>query len=255
MVSHWSLRDNKFSQVSRILLSILSDLNNTVVWMTSISPLIPKSSRAFTNLPIRSGLIQVHQLQLVSLPTFSPFLVLWKILDIYLYFCFLLILFCGLPGRPSLLFGRFSFLLTITRSGRLAGIRISICISKSQRSLCVSSPLKNFRVVHKPLVLMVKFKFLAQITVDDISHPVMSCLTCFLCWFAAFAIRLIVSSLSPHNLHLLVCSVFFIYDYFAPFRVFHNNVSQWFLPGVWVTASLLKSPGLSSLLWPILIRL
>ena len=36
------------------------------------------------------------------------------------------------------------------------------------------------------------------------------------------------------------------------FRVFHTSVSWWFLTGVWVTASLLKSPGLVSGFWPFL---
>ena len=34
------------------------------------------------------------------------------------------------------------------------------------------------------------------------------------------------------------------------FRVFHISVSWWSFTGVWVTASLLKSPGLSSVFWP-----
>ena len=34
------------------------------------------------------------------------------------------------------------------------------------------------------------------------------------------------------------------------FRVFHISVSWWFFNGVWVTASLLKSPGLVSGFWP-----
>ena len=49
MVSHWSLSDNKPSQVSRILLSILADLSNAVVWMLSALPLISKSSSPCTN--------------------------------------------------------------------------------------------------------------------------------------------------------------------------------------------------------------
>ena len=44
MVSHWSLRDNKSPQVSRTLLSILADLNNTVVWLVTTCLLISKSS-------------------------------------------------------------------------------------------------------------------------------------------------------------------------------------------------------------------
>ena len=34
-----------------------------------------------------------------------------------------------------------------------------------------------------------------------------------------------------------------------PVQVFHISVSWWFLTGIWVTASLLKSPGLFSVLW------
>ena len=58
----------------------------------------------------------------------------------YLSYRFLLILLCGPPERPSLLFGRFPLflLLTITRSCILAGIKWSVCIWKSQRALCVS---------------------------------------------------------------------------------------------------------------------
>ena len=43
MVSHWSLNDNKFPQVSRTFLSILANHNNAVVWIVSTRPLISKS--------------------------------------------------------------------------------------------------------------------------------------------------------------------------------------------------------------------
>ena len=43
MVFHWSLRDIKFPQVSRTLLSILAHFNNTVVWISFTRPLISKS--------------------------------------------------------------------------------------------------------------------------------------------------------------------------------------------------------------------
>ena len=33
---HWSLIDSKSPQISRILLSILADFNNVVIWMFSI---------------------------------------------------------------------------------------------------------------------------------------------------------------------------------------------------------------------------
>ena len=38
MIFHWNLSDSKSFQVSRTLLSILADLNNTLVCMISILP-------------------------------------------------------------------------------------------------------------------------------------------------------------------------------------------------------------------------
>ena len=49
MVFHWSLSDSKFPQVSRTLLSILTNFNSVVVWMVSTRPLISKSSSPFNN--------------------------------------------------------------------------------------------------------------------------------------------------------------------------------------------------------------
>ena len=49
MVFHWSLSDSKSPQVFRTLLSILSVLNNAVVWMVSIRPPTSKSSSPFSN--------------------------------------------------------------------------------------------------------------------------------------------------------------------------------------------------------------
>ena len=53
-------------------------------------------------------------------------------------------------------------------------------------------------------VRMVKFKFLSHPPVDHLGNPVVSSLVLLLCQFAAFAYYVImVSSLSPHSLHLL----------------------------------------------------
>ena len=49
------------------LLSILADLNNTVIWMVSTRPLISKSSCPPVPLSILWWLYRAHQLQLVSL--------------------------------------------------------------------------------------------------------------------------------------------------------------------------------------------
>ena len=64
MVFHWSLSGSKFPQVSRTLLSILTDLNNAVDWMVPICSLISKLS---VLLLIAEGLFREHQLLLVSL--------------------------------------------------------------------------------------------------------------------------------------------------------------------------------------------
>ena len=50
------------------------------------------------------------------------------------------------------------------------------------------------------------------------------------------------------------CSIKYYY-YFTVLRVFHASVSGLFFTRVWVTASLLKSPGLFSVFWPILVML
>ena len=43
--------------------------------------------------------------------------------------------------------------------------------------------------------------------------------------------------------------LYYYYNYYS-FRAFHISVSWWFLTGVWVTASLLRSPELVSGFWP-----
>ena len=47
VVFYWSLRNRKFSQLSRIHLSILADHNNAVVWMDLILSQISNSSARF----------------------------------------------------------------------------------------------------------------------------------------------------------------------------------------------------------------
>ena len=46
---HWNLSDSKSPQVSKTLLSILTDLNNGIVWIVSTRPFISKSSSPFIN--------------------------------------------------------------------------------------------------------------------------------------------------------------------------------------------------------------
>ena len=64
MVFHWSLSDSKSPQVSRVLLRMMVDLNNAIVWMVSTLPVISKSFSLCNNplgtvlwVPITIGMI------------------------------------------------------------------------------------------------------------------------------------------------------------------------------------------------------
>ena len=130
-----SLSDSKSTKVSRTLLSIFSDLDNAVVWMVFPCPLISKSSSHFTSplgivpsTPITTGITVTFMFHsffssrarsiYLSLFTVSFYFTLWS------------------TETAGSIF--FFVLLTLTRSGFLAEIRWSVCISKSQRTLCVS---------------------------------------------------------------------------------------------------------------------
>ena len=152
MVFHWRLSDSKSPQFFRTLLSILADLNNAVFWMVATRPLISKSSCPFTNpsltvsrAPITIGIIvtfifhnffqspsKIHVL--IRLFTFFIFYSVASRHSKVLNFASSLFLFLFF----LFFFFFFFFLLIIIRSGRLAETRRSVCISKFQRSLCVS---------------------------------------------------------------------------------------------------------------------
>ena len=139
MVLHWRLSDNKSPKVSRTLLSILADLSNALVWIISTRPLISKFSILCTNplvtvprAPITFGITVTFM--------FHNFFSSLARSRYYPSFRFLSTLLCGQPEQQS----SFFFLLIIIRSGRLAEIRWSVCISKSQGSLCISFSRTNF---------------------------------------------------------------------------------------------------------------
>ena len=142
MVFHWRLRD-KSPQVSRTLLSILAVFNNAIVWMVSTRPPTSKSSRPFNKplvtvpkAPITIGLIvtfmfhsffsSLARARYLSLFPRSFSFILWsagtatsKILQVI----FFLLIIIRSGQRQSSINGRlYIFLLTMTRSGRLADI-------------------------------------------------------------------------------------------------------------------------------------
>ena len=137
---HWGLSDSKSPQVSRTLFSILAVLNNIVVWTISTSPLISKSSSLFKQSfgdCIKSTNhhwynCYFHVPQFFGFPS--------NVLVLILLFTFFQFYSVVSWDSKVLQFFKFSFfsLLIIIRSSLLAEIRWSVCISKSQRSLCVS---------------------------------------------------------------------------------------------------------------------
>ena len=184
-------------------------------------------------------------------------------------------------------------MLIIIWSGRLA--ENFVCISVSQRSLWVSFSRTDFRLCIYHLFVWSNFNFFHNsqwITLPTQSCLVLYSFYANL--LHSLILWLIVSSLLSHNLHLLFCCVLsivtliwlvlmalfsaairrdsvslFSFPFLSyvnvfsfeksliiySFTVFHISVSWWFFTGVWVTASLLKSPGLVSGFWPFSIML
>ena len=104
-------------------------------------------------------------------------------------------------------FSFFFFLLIIIRSSLLAEIRWSVCVSKSHRSLWVSFSRTDAGLCIYHLLVWSNLNFL-HISLC-ITLATQSCLVLY--YFCANLLHsliimwLIVSSLSPHSLHLLFC--------------------------------------------------
>ena len=116
----------------------------------------------------------------------------------YLSFFILSVLFCGQPGQQSRQFCKFSFFVNI-RSGLLAEIWWSVCMSKSHRSLCMLFSRTGVGVCIYHLLVWSNLNFL---------YISQSCLVLYSFYanlLHSLIMWLIVSSLSPHCLHLLFC--------------------------------------------------
>ena len=141
MVFHWRLSDSKSPQVSRTLLSILAVFNNAVVWIVSTRPPTSKSSRPFNN-PFGTVLKALITIGIIVIFIFHSFFQFSCKVDV-LISLFTFFRFYSMVSRDSKVdnFADFVFLLLlliIIRSGLLAEIWWSVCMSKSHRSLCVS---------------------------------------------------------------------------------------------------------------------
>ena len=133
------LADSKSPQVSRTLLSILADLSNAVVSMVSTHPLASKSPSPSTNplvtvprVPITIGITVAFMF-----PSFFNSLTMSRYFSFF-SFSFNFTLWSAWATKSTIRQILFSFLFfIISRCGRLAEIRWSICISKFQRGLCI----------------------------------------------------------------------------------------------------------------------
>ena len=200
MIFHWSLNDSKSPQVSKTILSILADLNNAVVCMVLASSPISSSSSPLTK-PLEtdpSALILAGISVTFIFRSFLSFSARSKVLSLLSF---------------SLIFTQQAhFLKIITKSDFLVGIKWSVCISESQRSLNVSFSRTDSGLCIYHLVVWPNFNFLHNS--QWIIFPTQSCqvlypfcvslLHSLITWF-------IVSSLLPHNLQLLFCCVLSIF--------------------------------------------
>ena len=197
MIFHRRLSDSNSPQVSRTLFSILAVLHNVVVWMIPTRSLISYSFISFTNLsvtvpkaPITNGIILTFIFHsLIQLPSKFEVLIL-----LFTFFQF----YSGFSQGSKMHNYASSFLLIIIRSGRLAEIRWSVgmlivvyVFSRTDVRLCI-----YYLFVWSNLNYLHNFM--------GITLSLQSCLVLHsFCanFLHSLIMWLMVSSLSPHDLH------------------------------------------------------
>ena len=122
MVFHWTLRDSQSLEVAWTLLSILSEINNIVIWRVSVRPVISKSSSLFYN-PLVIVPKSPNTIGIIVTFMFNSFFFQFpsKVQVLILFFYFFPVLFCGQPGQQilSLLFYYYCFIIIIIYSLRV----------------------------------------------------------------------------------------------------------------------------------------
>ena len=180
MVFHRSLSGSKSPHVSRSLLSILPVLSNGVVLMVYTRPPTSKSSSPFNNpfvtvpnAPITIGIIVTFMIH-----SFFNSIARWRYLSFFSFSFSFSLWSVGTAKSTTWLVLFFLLLLLITmRSGLLAEIRGSVCLSKFQSSLCVSFPRTAARlgIYHLFVWSNLNFMHISQ----SITLPTLSCLVLF----------------------------------------------------------------------------
>ena len=208
MVFHWSLSDSKSPQVSRTRLSILAVLSNAVVWIVSTRLPTSNSSRPFNNplVTVPNAPITIGTIITFMFHSFFNSLARSRYLSFF-SLSFRFILWSAGTAKSTILQILF-LLLIMMRSGLLVGITWSVCMLKSHRSLCESFSRTGAGLCIYHLFVWSNWNFL-HIS-QWITLPTQSCLALYS--FCANLLHslimwLIVSSLTPHTLHLLFCCV------------------------------------------------
>ena len=211
MVFHWSLSGSKSLQVSWTLLSILAVLNNVVVWIVSTRPLISKSSSPFNNplVTVPKAQITIGIIVTFMFHSFFNSLARSRYLSFF-SFSFNFTQWSARTAKSTILQVIF-FLFIIISSGHLAEIRWSVSMSKFHRSSWISFSRTDSGLYISHLFVWSSLNFLHSsqwITLPTQSYLVLysfcaNLLHSLITW-------LIVSFLSPHNLHLLFRCLLFI---------------------------------------------
>ena len=201
MVSLWSLIDSKSPQVSRTLLSILADLNNTVVWMVSTRPLISKSTSPCTSLLLTVSRASITIGITVTFMFNSFFNSLAKSGYLFLFsLSFNFILSSAETAKSTI---RQVLVFCWLLLGLVVWPR-SVCISKSQRSLCVSFSRTDSGLCIYHLFVWSNLNFLHNSRWINLPTQLRLVLYFFCAnLLHSLTIWVIVSSLLPNDLHLL----------------------------------------------------
>ena len=186
-------------------LRILAVLSSAVIWIASTCPPTSKSSRPFNNplVIVPNATITIGTIVTFMFHSCFNSLARSRCLSFFSLSFIFILWSAGTANFTDSLF----LLLIIMRCGLLAGIRWSVCMLRSYRSLCESFSRTGVGLCIYHLFVWSNWNFL-HIS-QWITFPTQSCLALYS--FCAILLHslmwLIVSSLSPHSLQLLFCCV------------------------------------------------
>ena len=139
-------------------------------------------------------------------------------------------------------------------------------LSDSKSPQVSSTLLSLLAVLNNAADWMVSSRLVISKSSSPFINPLVSpSLSCSIVFFLSPLARSRYLSLFSLSLRFSMCSagraqssirqVLIYYYYYSLIRAFHISVSRWFFTGAWVTASLLKSPGLFLVFWSFSIML